>query len=195
MTRHYAAILVALFAVTPFASAKKVEYGPIAMLAGMAFMVLVYGLRDVIHAVRGRKEANEVIVSAALARLVVWGLLAFVALLPGPARQGWEGVMLDGTVNLVAAEISLLSTQRFVDPWLFDRFAEKSFASRYLLSNFVSQTLALVVFLSIRHAGAALGLAQVHPLTALFLGGLLLRTLVAPVLLTPLFSLLVRWSR
>jgi uncharacterized integral membrane protein (TIGR00697 family) len=175
----------AMLTLGPILSNRIVDVAGFKIMLGAVLVVIALGLLDVINNDFGLKKAREVVVSSLVIRLILWGVIAGLLLLPVVKETpGYMDMVQTSFQIVLAGELSMFISQYFVDTKLFDWVKSRfnHFAVRYLVSNVVSFTIGSAVFLPIAFWGRP-GIS----LWALFWGHLMARFLIQLVFL-PLWT-------
>ena len=145
-----ASLYAALFVIAPVISNRIVDIFGAKVLLGSLLLIVALGLLDVINNDFGLQKARDVIVAGLVTRLVVWALVSALFLLPVLSEPvGFRAMVASSLTLLLAGEVSIFVSQYFVDVRVFDylKTRYRSFIVRYNVSNLISYTLGLLVFL------------------------------------------------
>lgn len=178
-----------LICLTPILSNRAVSVFGVKILVGVMGIPVVYGLSDVINNNWGLEKARQTVLTAFVVRLFIFAWIGMTMLLPTQhMTPGYMKIMTKGFRFLLAAEITLVVSQYFVDIPIFawiKRRVKGGFWIRYNLSNVVSFTISATIFMNIAFWGTG------KPIPALIFGSVFYK-LIMSFCLTPFFEVLVR---
>lgn len=188
-----ASLYAVLFVIAPVLSAKIVGLGignAVLPVGAMAISV-AYMLLDVIHDGCGKAQARQTVISAAIARAVVY-LMVVPVVLVVPAKSelpGFHDIMYESMRLFLASEIAMVGSQLFVDIPIFAALRQRTrtaFWLRYNASTFISNAFSIVVFSTLGFAGTGRA-----PVLGVIFGIVLVRFAMTAAL-TPL-AVVLRW--